>query len=332
MKTMIAIIAAGVAATACSGGNKDAKSGTDTLSTAARPDSTRQAAQPSAATAQKVGTTDGLKTPESVKYDAERDLFYISNINGNPSQKDGNGFIVVVKADSVAATPAMLAQGGKNGVTLNAPKGLALVGDTLWVADIDAVRGFNRKTGAPIATVDLSRFGAKFLNDIAVGPDGALYITDTGILFDAKGGMTHPGPDRIFKIAGRTPTVAIQGDTLGRPNGITWDSTNARFIVVCFGTKNVLSWKIGDKNPASLASGPGQFDGVEILGDGRVLVSSWADSSVAIFSKDIGGAHASVARLITNVPAPADIGVDSRRNRVAVPLFNGDRVEYYQLR
>ena len=136
------------------------------------------------ATAQKIGETGNLKVPESVRYDAELDVFYVSNINGNPSQKDNNGFIAKVRADSTGVV-TMLAEGGKNGVTLNAPKGIAIKGDTLYVADIDAVRMFNRRTGAPLGSVDLRAQKATFLNDVAVGSDG-VYITDTGIVFDAK--------------------------------------------------------------------------------------------------------------------------------------------------
>ena len=63
-------------------------------------------------------------------------------------------------------------------MTLNAPKGMALRGDTLFVADIDILRMFNRRTGAPLGGVDVAERGATFLNDVAVGPDGSLYITD----------------------------------------------------------------------------------------------------------------------------------------------------------
>src|SRR5829696_2074744 len=61
------------------------------------------------------GATDSLKTPESVRYDADLDAYFVSNINGNPSQKDGNGFIARVDAANTA-TVTMLAQGGKGGV------------------------------------------------------------------------------------------------------------------------------------------------------------------------------------------------------------------------
>ena len=260
----------------------------------------------SAAAATKLLTVTGFKTPESVKYDADLDLYFVTNINGHP-------------------TLAFVA-GGRRGVTLNAPKGTAIVGDTLWVADIDAVRAFNKRTGAPVATVDLGKLAAKFLNDIAVGPDGALYVTDTGILIDSAGNVTHPGPDRIFRVGSkREVSVAAEGDTLDRPNGITWDAANASFVVVSFGGPAVFSWKPGDKAPTVIARGPGSWDGVEVLGDGRIIASSWADSSVDVV------ASGKVDRLIGGVPSPADIGLDTKRNRVLIPIFQQDRVEVWQL-
>ena len=50
----------------------------------------------------KLGETPSMKTPESARYDADLDVFFVSNINGNPSQHDGNGFIAVVRADSIS--------------------------------------------------------------------------------------------------------------------------------------------------------------------------------------------------------------------------------------
>ena len=276
------------------------------------------------ATASRVGETAGFKTPESVRYDAELDVFYVSNVNGNPSQKDNNGYIARVRADSTAVV-AMLAEGGKNGVTLNAPKGMALKGDTLFVADIDAVRMFNRRTGASLGSVDLRAQKATFLNDVAIGPDG-VYITDTGIVFDAKGGMTHPGVNRIFKVAGTTVTEAAKGDSLGNPNGIAWDAAGNRFVLAPFGSQNVQAWTPGQATPSNLVAGPGGYDGVEVLSNGNILVSSWTDSTVHVIH---GGSH--MMALVKGVASPADIGVDTKRNLVAIPLFNGGKVEYYRI-
>src|SRR5690348_9007260 len=291
---------------------------------AAPPPAAAPPAASPAPTATKLLTVEGFLSPESVLHDSAQDIYFVSNINGSPTAKDNNGFISRVKPDGAVENLKFI-EGGHNGVTLNGPKGMALAGDTLWVADIDAVRAFNARTGVPVDSVSLTKLGAVFLNDVVVAPSGALYITDTGIRFDDVGNVLHPGPDRIFRIGvDRQVTVAVRGDTLGRPNGIAVDVAGKRFIVVEFGGRAVLSWKPGDKAPSVIARGPGGFDGVEIVGS-RILVSSWNDSTVSAYETG------QEVRLITGVPSPADIGFDAKRRRVLVPILTGNRVEVWQL-
>jgi sugar lactone lactonase YvrE len=274
----------------------------------------------------RIVATSGFRTPEAVRYDADLDVYFVSNISGVPSVKDGDGFISRLGPDGALLDTAFI-KGGVNGVVLNAPKGMAIAGDTIWVTDIDALRGFDKRSGAPVAAIEFGAQGAQFLNDVAPGPDGALYITDTGIRIDSAG-MSHPGPDRVFRLGGdRTITTAVQGDTLGGPNGITWDAGAGRFVIVPFGTGSIFTWAPGDSLPAVIATGPGGFDGVERLGDGRFLISSWADSSVYTLDSTT-----QLVRYIAGVPSPADIGVDTRRNRVAIPIFTEDRVEIWEIR
>ncbi|HYT98816.1 MAG TPA: SMP-30/gluconolactonase/LRE family protein [Gemmatimonadales bacterium] len=281
-------------------------------------------ATPSPPPATKVATVAGFLTPESVLHDTTQDIYFVSNINGSPTAKDNNGFISRVRPDGAVENLKFI-EGGKSGVTLNAPKGLALWADTLWVADIDAVRAFNARTGATIDSVSLASLGAVFLNDIAVAPTGALYITDTGIRFDDVGNVLHPGPDRVFRIGpDRKVTVAVRGDTLGRPNGIALDPVGKRFVIVEFGGRSLLAWKPEDKAPSVIAKGPGGFDGVVIAG-GKILVSSWTDSTVSSYETG------QEVKVISGVPSPADIGYDGKRNRVLIPIFTGNRVEIWQL-
>ena len=323
------LLALSVVAIACTSESGDGGAATDSAdardSAAA---SARGASGTDSTPATRVASIGGFNTPESVKYDADLDVYFVSNINGNPSAKDGNGYIARIRPDSTGATTAVdtLARGGRNGVTLNAPKGMAIVGDTLWVADIDAVRGFNRRTGQPTRTVNFASMQATFLNDIAVGPGDTLYITDTGIRFTADGSMGAPGKQRIFRMMGTArPTIALEGDSLGNPNGIAWDRTRSAFLVGPFSSPSLMTWTSGASSMQPLASGPGQFDGVEILGDGRVAVSSWTDSSVHVVNNN------AMTKIITGVPAPADIGYDSKRNLLLVPLFDGNAVEIWAL-
>ena len=283
-----------------------------------------QVPPPANSRATKVATVVGFLTPESVLDDSAQGIYFVSNINGSPLTKDNNGFISRVRPDGAIEVLKFI-EGGRGGVTLNAPKGLAVLGDTLWVADIDVVRAFNARTGVPIDSVKLDSLGAVFLNDIAIAPNGAIYVTDTGIRFDDVGNVLHPGPDRIFRVGpDRKVTVAVRGDTLGRPNGITLDAVGRRFIVVQYGGKAVMAWKPGDRAPSVIARGVGGFDGVEMIG-GKVVVSSWTDSSITRFDSTQG------TKIISGVPSPADIGYDAKRNRVLIPILTGNRVEIWQL-
>ena len=279
---------------------------------------------PASSGATRVATATGFLSPESVLYDSTQDVYFVSSINGEPLAKDNNGFISRVRPDAAIEVLKFI-EGGRAGVTLNAPKGLAMRGDTLWVADIDVARAFNVRTGVPVDSVRFDSLRAVFLNDIAIAPNGAIYITDTGIRFDDVGNVLHPGPDRIFRVGpDRKVTVAVRGDSLGRPNGITLDAVGRRFIVVQFGGKAVMAWKPGDKTPKVVAKGAGGFDGVEVIGE-KIVVSSWTDSSITRFDSTQG------TKIITGVPSPADIGYDAKRNRVLIPILTGNRVEIWQL-
>jgi hypothetical protein len=283
--------------------------------TAAAPTSTE-----ASSLARKVGEVGGLEHPESAHYDRDLNVWFVSNINGDPSKKDNNGYITKLSAEGIPDT-AKFVVAGKNRVTLNAPKGIAITGDTLWVADIDVLRGFNKRTGAPVASVRVPQ--AKFLNDVAAGPDGTLYITDTGVIPDPKTGLKHVGPDRVYAVKGRKATVALESPQLNGPNGVTWNPNDSELVIVSFMGPGIFGWKPGTKDLRPLGSGPGQQDGVEVLPDGRLLVTSWADSS--LFVVDNG----KTTKIASGIASPADIGLNGKR--VAVPQLMENKLQFWEL-
>jgi sugar lactone lactonase YvrE len=307
------IVAAFALTAACGRNDRSAAASDTTAAKGAAADSTARATGPT--------RLEGFQAPESAKYDADLDVWYVSNINGSPTDEDGNGYISRLHGDGTMDSLKFIASGA-NGVKLDAPKGLALQADTLWVADIHTVRAFNRRTGIPVASIKLK--GAKFLNDVAVGPDG-VYITDTGF-GTSGGGMKHTGPDRIYRIGpDRSAGVALENDSLAGPNGITWHGARRQFIVVPFIGTVIRGWTPGSKVTVPLGNTKGQIDGVEVLDSARLLITSWADSSLDVFEN---GAATPIAR---DLPSPADIGVDTKRNRVAIPLLMENRVEFRAL-
>ncbi len=258
---------------------------------------------------------DGFVAPEAVRYDPDQDVYFVGNWGtGSASATDNNGYISRMRPDGQIETLKFIA-GGTNGVVLHAPRGMYIVGDTLWVADADAVRGFDRKTGAKLANVDFSGLDRGFLNDVAADATGTVYVTDTG-------------RNKLYKVQGEGgPTLVVSDSALGSPNGITWDAANKRFIIVPYGgAHSIRAWVPGTTTLTDVSTSTGaKWDGVEVLPGGRVLVSSQADSSVHVFEGTTG--HA----IIHTQGAPADIAVDTKRNRVAVPVVALNHVEIYEL-
>lgn len=257
--------------------------------------------------------TEGFSTPESVFYDAETDTYLVSNINGAPPAKDNNGFITELAPDGTVIT-AKLVEGGQKGVTLNGPKGLAVSQGVLYVADIDTVRLFDRKTGAAKGEVKVP--GATFVNDLFSTADGKVYLTDSG-LKAGKAGFEPSGTDAVYVIEpGKKPKLKtlLKSKDLKGPNGVL--VVGDTLYVSTFGANLVHVLDLAGKKKAEPLTTPkGGLDGLVLIGE-RLFVSSWEGK--AVFAAKPGEAFVEV---FSDLNAPADIGFDSKRSLVLVPHF-----------
>ncbi len=261
--------------------------------------------------ADRVLAVDGFAGPEAVRYDPEQDVYFVANFNGDPAG-DANGFVSRVSAEGEIESLEYMV--GTDEYPLHGARGMFIVDELLWVADAGGIHAFNRSTGEHVQFVDFSAYELGFLNDISQAPDGSLYVTETG------------PASRVFRVNNGEISVAVQDEAIGAPNGITWDEEGGRFIIVAWsGTQSFMTMTPGNESLSPLATSEGgNFDGVEVV-RGRVLVASQADSSLRLVE---GGSTLPYIKL----PAgPADIGIDTKRNRVAIPYVAENRVDIWEL-
>jgi sugar lactone lactonase YvrE len=289
----------------------------------------------------------GFAQPAAAIYDRGSDTYLVSNVSGDPLEKDDNGFISRVAPDGKVLELKWI-DGEMAAKTLHAPKGMAISDTRLFVADIDVVRIFDRTTGAALGVIHVPK--ASYLNGVSVAPNGTVYVSDTGLKKpaepkadadkgakgDAKGdakkdgkadakpepkpdpsGLEPSGTESIWQISkyGALKRLA-KGDELHRPSGLAADDSGV-WVSSWLEPElyRITKWgKREDPSPAPSA----QLQGMVRLPDGATLLSSIKNSAVYIGHP--GGAF-NVA--LDKVRGAGGLGYDTKRRRVLVPLDEG---------
>ncbi len=255
-----------------------------------------------------------LETPESFIVDSSSGEYYISNINGSPVTRDNNGFITKLRSDGSLVAQRFIS-GGTDGIELNAPKGLGIIGNIIYVTDIDRVRGFHKETGSLVHTVNLLFQGAKFLNDLVADDHGNLYVSDTAVFIDAS--------PAIFKIETTNKhkvTVYSRDPMLAHPNGLMIHPKTKTLLVNTWGEGRILEVSEGGKAVIFSAHGSwNDLDGMDYDSAGNLYVSSFTGGTIFRIAP-----NRSVTRIASGLTTPADISVDRKGNQLLIPSFNGN--------
>jgi sugar lactone lactonase YvrE len=264
-------------------------------------------------TAEKVWeTAQELETPESVLYDPERDVIYVANVAGNPTDKDGNGFITILATDGSIAEREWVSG-------LDAPKGMGISEGRLFVSDIDTLVEIDTATG-----VILNRHiaeGALFLNDVAVGPDGTVYVSDYSEENSA-----------IYRLSDGTLEAWITGGEPARPNGLF--AEEGRLIAgTADGKLFAVEYESGAvEQIADLSDTIAGIDGIASDGEGNYLVSDWSGAVLRLNLDQLGSEGPAV---LFNTSAEginaADISFAESEGLLLVPTFGDNRIMAYRI-
>jgi hypothetical protein len=254
-----------------------------------------------------------FKQPESVIHDRKRDILYVSNVNGPADEKNGQGYLSKVAMDGEIIELEWV-------TSLNAPKGLALYEDTLYVSDVDALVEIDIAKAKIINRYEAS--DAVFLNDVTVDHRGNVYVSDM---------MT----DTIYRLSDNTFEVWLISPQLESPNGL--HAEQDRLVVAAWGVRTqgfdtkvpghlkVVAYK--DKSISSLGNGMpvGNLDGVESDRDGDYYVTDWVAGKL-YHIKPTGEAEV----LLTLAKGAADHEYIGERDLIIIPMMLNDKIVAYR--
>ena len=252
----------------------------------------------------------GLKTPESFIADPSTGNYFISNINGGgPGGKDDDGFITKLDKDGKAINLAFV-DGKNKDITLNAPKGLDIIGNVIYVSDIDFVRGFDKETGKLLHDLDFKAFNPSSLNDLTHDSQGNLYVSDWigNFIFTIETRNNH----KVSMVA--------KGNTLGGPNGLNIHPKTNKLINVTWETGKVQ--EIDSSGSIKILVEDKRFktlDGIDFDNNGNMFVSSFTGGEVYKITPDL-----KVDVFLKGLTSPADINIDKKNNLLLIPSFEGN--------
>jgi hypothetical protein len=249
--------------------------------------------------------TDTLfRVPESVIYDKDNDVIYVSNLNYNPRQKDGNGFISRLSTSGEILDLEWVAD-------MSSPKGLGLYEGKLYVSDIDEVIVIDITREEIVERIFID--DAKMINDISIDSQGNLYVSDSD-------------NNNIFLISNGVVSNWLS-EGLNAPNGVLVDGE--RLLLASMGSEDFAAIDLASKELTVLTEGINKGDGIARLSiPGHFLVTDWFGQVFMIYPD---GSKAILLDTREAEIGAADIDFIPEKNLLLVPTFYKHTVVAYNL-
>ncbi|MDK9698884.1 MAG: T9SS type A sorting domain-containing protein [bacterium] len=216
----------------------------------------------------------------------------------------GNGTIV---SRSLGGQTSIWASG------LTQPKGMALLGDTLYVTDVTIVRAYNLNSGQFLFTMTFP--ASSFLNDIAVDTE-FIFVSDMQVnaIYRATVGSRAGSPYCVGNVQA--------------PNGIWIDHPNNRVLFVSFRVNSpIQSVSRTESGSATTVRTTtlSELDGFTCDRWGRYYVTSWTTNSVYQISLQESSTPVVVA---SNINGPADMFIGPTDSVLVVPAMNANQIQF----
>ena len=248
---------------------------------------------------EKIWETDSvIAIPESVL--PFKDILYISLIDGAGWTADGKGGI------------AKLTSGGKIVDTawvtgLSAPKGMGIIGNKLYVADMQEVVVIDMEKGKIEKKIKID--SAKGLNDITITDKGIIYVSDTrgNKIWRLQNDIAELYLDSVTNVNG----LRAIGDDLFIGWGKTFIKANVQ------------------KQTTKITEVLQQIDGIEPVGNGDFILTAWMGY---IWYAYADGRVETLLETHQQKRNTADIGYDQQKRILYVPTFNAKTVVAYNLK